>query len=81
MHWHRDKILEYTSQDYTQREIAAILQVTNSMITEDYSSAKLLPYTALYFLNIIAHSAVSKIYHVPLIRSTLIFEASKSSCY
>jgi DNA-binding NarL/FixJ family response regulator len=30
MQWSRDKVLEYTSQGYTQREIAATLQVANS---------------------------------------------------
>ena len=35
MQWRRDKVLEYTSQGYTQREIAGILQVANSTIAED----------------------------------------------
>src|SRR5919197_726505 len=35
MQWRRDKVLEYTSQGYTQREIAAKLQVAPSTIAED----------------------------------------------
>jgi DNA-binding CsgD family transcriptional regulator len=35
MQWRRDKVLEYTSHGYTQREIAAILQVSSSTIAED----------------------------------------------
>ena len=33
--WRRGKVLEYTSQGYTQREIAAILQVVPSTVAED----------------------------------------------
>ena len=33
--WRRGKVLEYTSQGYTQREIASKLQVANSTIAED----------------------------------------------
>lgn len=33
--WRRGKVLEYTSQGYTQREIASMLQVANGTVAED----------------------------------------------
>lgn len=33
--WRRDKVLEYTSQGYTQREISSMLQVASSTIAYD----------------------------------------------
>ena len=35
MQWRRDKVLDYTSQGYTQREIACTLQVAPSTVAED----------------------------------------------